>query len=238
MDEEPQPSTSKAVNPSDNLGDDKSKRGDPVIDDRTILVNVRQKENPLIKLLRGVECCFVDTIEADYVFGPGQCALFLSIKYHNLYPTYIYDKFKSVGNGYSLQVLIVMIDVSDPRLPLRELTKFTIAVDATLMVCWSYEEAARYVETYKLYRNKPPEILMEKQGANDRGTQGEYECAVEALASIRKINRTDAVSLISTFASLDKLVKASPDAISVCPGLGPQKAEHLHNLFRKPFKRK
>ena len=211
-------------------------RGD-VQDDRTILVNVKQKANPLLRHLKNVECKFVENIEADYVFGRSACALFLSLKYHNLYPNYIYDKMRAVGEGYRLKVLILMVDISEPRAPLRELTKFAMHADATLMVCWSFEEAARYVETYKLFRNKTPQILMEKQAANSRGTEGAFECVAEALASVRRINKTDAVSLISTFESLEKLVSASSEAVSVCPGLGPHKAEQLAALFRRPFVR-
>lgn len=208
-----------------------------VQDERTILVNVKQKANPLLKHMSGVQCKFVDNIEADYVFGRSACGVFLSLKYHNLYPNYIYEKMRAIGEGYRLKVLILLVDISDPKAPLRELTKFAVHSDSTLMVCWSFEEAARYIETYKVFRNKSPQILMEKQAANSRGTEGAYECVAEALSSLKRINRTDAISLISSFESLHKLAAASPDAISVCPGLGPQKAEQLHNLFRRAFVR-
>ena len=105
------------------------------------------------------------------------------------------------------------------------------------MVCWSFEEAARYVDTYKLFRNKTPQILMEKQAANNKGTEGAYECVAEALSSVKRVNKSDAVSLISSFQSLESLSAASADALSVCPGLGPQKAEQLHSLFRRGFVR-
>lgn len=32
----------------------------------------------------------------------------------------------------------------------------------TYIVCISYEEAARYLETYKAYENKPPDMIMER----------------------------------------------------------------------------
>ena len=31
-----------------------------------------------------------------------------------------------------------------------------------LIIILSYEEAARYLETYKAYENKPPDLLMER----------------------------------------------------------------------------
>lgn len=32
----------------------------------------------------------------------------------------------------------------------------------TLMLAWSPEEAARIIENYKIYENKPPDRIMEK----------------------------------------------------------------------------
>lgn len=210
----------------------------PVCDEKTILANPRQKDNPLIKhLSKAVAVEYTEDIRADFVFGRGQCGVFLSLKYHNLYPNYIYDKIKSIGSGYPLKVIILLIDIAEPRVPLKELTKFAIHVNATLMACWTFEEAARYVETYKLYRYKSPEILMPKQLANNKGTEGSYECVAEALSSVKRITRTDAVSLISTFGSLEKIARTSVEGLSVVPGLGPQKAEHLNRLFRRPFMR-
>jgi len=31
-----------------------------------------------------------------------------------------------------------------------------------LLMCYSFEEAGRYLETYKSYENKPPDLIMEK----------------------------------------------------------------------------
>lgn len=208
-----------------------------VVDERTIVVNSKQKGNPLIGHLKGLKVVYEDSIEADYIIGRGACIIFLSLKYHNLYPNYIYDKLKLVGEGYSLQILLVLVDISDPRVPLKELTKFCIYSDSTLMLCWSFEEAAKYVEFYKNFRNKPPSMLMSKQFANNQGTEGSYECVAEALAGVKKVNKTDAISLISTFESLEKLIKSPSENIALCPGLGPLKAEYLYKLFRKPFVR-
>ena len=97
-----------------------------VQDERTVLVNVKQKENPLLKHLKGVTTKFVDNIEADYIFGRSACGIFLSLKYHNLYPNYIYDKMRAIGAGYRLKVLMLLVDIADPKVPLREMSKFAI----------------------------------------------------------------------------------------------------------------
>ena len=38
----------------------------------------------------------------------------------------------------------------------------TSAVKARYEIFYSYEEAGRYLETYKAFENKPPDMLMEK----------------------------------------------------------------------------
>jgi hypothetical protein len=34
------------------------------------------------------------------------------------------------------------------------------------MLAWSAEEAGRIIETYKIFENKPPDMIMEKQESN------------------------------------------------------------------------
>jgi len=60
---------------------------------------------------------------------------------------------------------------------------------------------------------------------------------VSALTTVRSINRTDATTLLATFGSLEKVVKATPETLGLCPGLGPQKANRLHRVLHQPFLR-
>lgn len=36
------------------------------------------------------------------------------------------------------------------------------------MLAWSAEEAGRIIETYKIFQNKPPDMIMEKQESDPR----------------------------------------------------------------------
>ncbi|RWS17187.1 DNA excision repair protein ERCC-1-like protein [Dinothrombium tinctorium] len=219
----------------------------------TVIVNRKQRGNLLLKSIKNVNWDYGD-IEADYMMGEQTCALFLSLKYHNLYPTYIYERLKSLGKAYKLQVLLVLVDVVDPNAPLKEMANVAILSECTLICVWSYEEAGRVIETYKMFEHKSPQIIMEKQLANANGTEGNYKCAIEALSSVKSISKTDAISLISTFECMQKIVKSTPEQLALCTGLGPQKvgvlylikysfllihlqAERLYQLFRRPFKR-
>ena len=51
------------------------------------------------------------------------------------------------------------------------------------------------------------------------------------------MNKTDAATLLNAFGSMENIVKASVEDISICPGFGPQKAHRLHKVLREKFKK-
>ncbi|XP_021001578.1 DNA excision repair protein ERCC-1 [Parasteatoda tepidariorum] len=195
-----------------------------------ILVNPRQRGNPLLKHIRNVPWEFGE-IEPDYVIGKTSCALFLSLRYHNLYPNYIHDRLKALGKSYNLRVLLVQVDVTEPNPPLKDLSVISILADCTLMVCWSAEEAGSYLETYKMFENKSADFIKKRQD-NDN-----YSQLVDCLTTIRSINKTDAMVLLSTFKTLKGIVSASVEELTLCHGMGPLKANRLYEALRKPLKK-
>lgn len=44
------------------------------------------------------------------------------------------------------------------------MTRICILADLTLMLAWNAEEAGKIIETYKIYENKPPDIIMDRSG--------------------------------------------------------------------------
>ncbi|KAE8751702.1 hypothetical protein FOCC_FOCC001550 [Frankliniella occidentalis] len=194
-----------------------------------LLVSPKQKGNPALKAVSNIPWEFDESILADYVMGPSSCALFLSIRYHNLNPDYIHDRLKVLGNKYELRVLLVQVDSPDPHHALKHLTRICILANLTLVLAWSAEEAGRILETYKIFEHKPPDLIMERSDSDP------HSKLVNALTSIRSINKTDAATLLSTFGSLKKLATTSKDTLSLCPGLGPQKATRLYNVLHQPF---
>lgn len=194
----------------------------------SIVVNGRQRGNPLLKYIANVPWEYGE-IEPDYVMGQTTCALYLSLQYHNLYPDYIHDRLKSLGRLYQLRILLVHVDVVDPHPILRELSQIAILTDCTLMLVWSSEEAGRYIETYKIFENKSAEMIMEKQENN------RYSQLVDCLSSVKSINKTNASTLLSTFETLENVIKANKGELSLCPGMGQQKAKRLYDVFQQPF---
>nr|CAG4652104.1 EOG090X0BTB [Triops cancriformis] len=196
----------------------------------SIVVSPRQRGNPLLKSIRNVAWEYGDIVP-DYVMGQTTCALFLSLRYHNLNPNYIYDRLKSLGKQYELRILLVQVDIKDPHHPLKELTKICLLADLTLMVAWSPEEAGKMIETYKIFEHKPPDLIMEKPDTNSSAK------VVDALTTIKSVNRTDAATLLSNFHTLANILQASEEDLSLCPGIGPLKASRLYRVLHEDFKK-
>ncbi|KAM9257530.1 DNA excision repair protein ERCC-1 [Morus bassanus] len=194
----------------------------------SIIVSPRQRGNPVLKFVRNVPWEFGDVVP-DYVLGQSTCALFLSLRYHHLNPGYIHDRLRHLGRSYGLQLLLLQVDVRDPHQALKELAKVCILADCTLLVAWSPEEAGRYLETYKAYEQKPPDLLKE------RVEQDFLSRMTDCLTSVKSVNKTDALSLLTTFGSLAAVVNASREDLSLCPGVGPQKAKRLFDVLHEPF---
>ncbi|XP_052617167.1 DNA excision repair protein ERCC-1 isoform X1 [Peromyscus californicus insignis] len=210
----------KGENPSQTL-----KTG---VKSSSILVSPRQRGNPVLKFVRNVPWEFSEVVP-DYVLGQSTCALFLSLRYHNLHPDYIHERLQSLGKTFALRVLLVQVDVKDPQQALKELAKMCILADCTLVLAWSAEEAGRYLETYKAYEQKPADLLMEKLEQNFLSR------ATECLTTVKSVNKTDSQTLLATFGSLEQLFTASREDLALCPGLGPQKARRLFDVLHEPF---
>ena len=194
----------------------------------SIIVSPRQRGNPVLKFVRSVPWEFGD-VAADYVMGQTTCALFLSLRYHNLNPGYIHERLRQLGRGFALRVLLVQVDVKDPQHSLKVLAPICIRADCTLILAWSPEEAARYLETYKSYEKKPADLLRER-------VEKDYlSVATDCLTTVRSVNKTDAVTLLSTFSSMEGIICASKEDLGLCPGLGPQKARRLYDVLHQPF---
>ncbi|CAI9731608.1 excision repair ERCC-1-like isoform X1 [Octopus vulgaris] len=194
----------------------------------SIIVNSRQRGNPILKGIRNVPWEF-GNIVPDYEMGKACCALFLSLRYHQLHPEYIHKRLESLGKSYDLRIMLVQVDVKDCSYLLKDLGKMCILANCTLILAFSAEEAGRYLETYKVYENKPPDAIMEKSDKDY------MSMLTECLTSVKQINKTDCANIISKFMSLEAVIQSNEKDFTFCPGLGPRKAEQLYNVFHEPF---
>ncbi|KAF4361801.1 hypothetical protein F8388_018967 [Cannabis sativa] len=125
----------------------------------------------------------------------------------------------------------VFADIEDVVKPLLEVTKTALLHDCTLLCGWSLEECGRYLETIKVYENKSADII---QGQMDTDYLSRLN---HALTTVRHVNKTDVVTLGTTFGSLSHIMDASMEDLARCPGIGERKVKRLHDTFHEPFKR-
>ncbi|XP_010548763.1 PREDICTED: DNA excision repair protein ERCC-1 [Tarenaya hassleriana] len=208
-----------------------------------ILVSNRQKGNPLLKHIRNVRWVFSDIIP-DYLIGQNSCALYLSLRYHLLHPDYLYYRIRELQKNFKLRVVLCHIDVEDVVKPLLEVTKtaetisyiiWTVIIISLphifVLISCSMAECARYLETIKVYEHKPADLI---QGQMDTDYLSRLN---QALTTIRHVNKTDVVTLGSTFGSLAHIIDASMEDLARCPGIGERKVRRLYDTFHEPFKR-
>ncbi|KAK4282826.1 hypothetical protein QN277_014155 [Acacia crassicarpa] len=195
-----------------------------------ILVSHRQKGNPLLKHIRNVRWTFADIV-CDYLLGQSSCAFYLSLRYHLLHPDYLYYRIRELQKNFKLRVVLCHVDVEDVMKPLLEVTKTALLHDCTLLCGWSLEECGRYLETIKVYENKPADII---QGQMDTDYLSRL---THALTTVRHVNKTDVVTLGTTFGSLSHIMGSSMEDLARCPGIGERKVKRLFDTFHEPFKR-
>ncbi|KAI7884297.1 excision repair cross-complementing 1-like protein [Lichtheimia hyalospora FSU 10163] len=195
-----------------------------------ILVNyARQKENPVLRLVHNVPWEPSDVIRCDFAVGQTTGVLYLSLRYHRLNPGYIYDRMSSMARMYVLRILLVLVDIDNYHDALRELNRSAILNNYTMVLAWSKEEAARYLETYKAFENKSPDLIRE------RPVDDFYAQMTDALTNVRSVNKTDVLTLLSSFGSLHGIANASTDQLAMCPGFGEQKVKRLQLALSQPF---
>ncbi|KAK4691581.1 DNA excision repair protein ERCC-1, partial [Lecanoromycetidae sp. Uapishka_2] len=195
----------------------------------SILVSPRQKGNPSLNYIKSLPWEYGD-IPADYVLGATTCALFLSLKYHRLHPEYVYSRIRALGHKYNLRILLTMVDIQNHEESLKELSKTSLINNMTLILCWSAQEAGRYLELYKSYEHASPTSIRAHQATSYS------EKLVEFITVPRSINKTDALSLVSSFGSVKAAVNARPEEIGEITGWGEKKVQRWCGTVREPFR--
>lgn len=195
----------------------------------SVIVNRCQKGNPVLRYVANVPWTFQDKIVPDYIMGEGACGLFISLRYHLLHPNYLYKRVRELKNLYRVRVILCLVDLQDNERAILEITKLSVFHDCTLILAWSSQEIARYIETYKLYENKSATTIQEK-------TSNEYiDKLTDCLHQIRSVNKRDVVNLSSVFGSLSEIMQATKEELLMCPGIGALKAKRIYDTFHLPF---
>jgi len=197
-----------------------------------LYASTKQRGNGVLDYIRNVPVQY-HTMVPDYIFSSTGAALFLSIRYHNLYPEYIYRRIAALGKDFTLRVLLVLVDVDDNAAVLLHLNKAAVTHNLTLVLAWSEEEAARYLETYKALDGKDSSVIQKAKDSTHLADQ-----VTDVLTVVKGVNKTDAASVLTQFGSVAAAMAASPDELGLISGLGEVKVKRLHNAFHKPFSSK
>lgn len=151
----------------------------PINSKTGILVSEKQRGNPVLRLLRLIPWQFSPDIVPDYVMG-STCAIFLSIKYHLLHPKYVERRITELGRTFRLRILLVYVDDLNSTKALFDLNKICFMSDVTLILAWSNEECARYIETFKNYEDKPSTSIQVSE---------HYNICLDIVSITYRINR-------------------------------------------------
>ncbi|UZJ51261.1 hypothetical protein CBS101457_000581 [Exobasidium rhododendri] len=195
----------------------------------TIIVNNCQRGNPILQHIRNVGWEYGDIVP-DYQVGVANCVLFLSLRYHRLHPEYIHSRIQKMSQMYTLRILLVMCDVDQHQSAIKELTKVALINNLTMMVAWTAEEAGTYIERYKSFEHKAPDLIRERVNDDYMSHLG------SALTSIKGVNKTDVITLATNFGSFKRIVNASSDDLGQLPGFGATKVKRIRDIFSQPFR--
>ena len=163
----------------------------------------------------------------DYIMATTRCALYLSLRYHNLHPNYVHRRIAELKSDFEYRMLLVYVDIEDNTSPLLFVNDLCVQNNLTLILAWSEEEAARYLETVRAFDGKDDAMLRKREHT------AHIDQVVEALKKC--VNQTDSKHLLAQFGCWKNLVGASADELSVCPGVGPIKVRRLYEAFHRPF---
>eukprot|EP00842_Homolaphlyctis_polyrhiza_P004593 jgi/Hompol1/5134/HPOL_004173-RA len=194
----------------------------------TVVVNQNQRGNSVLAGIKNVRWEYGETL-ADYEVGRSAGLLFLSLKYHRLHPEYLSTRLRQIERCFDLRILLCLVDIDDHQQSLRELNRVCIFNNLTMILSWSPEEAARYIETLKAYENKPHDLIKE------RVDDTYFSKLTSALTHIKSVNKTDVVTLSSSIGSFRDIANATAEELLVLPGFAEQKVARIEAAFTTPF---
>lgn len=205
-----------------------------------IQVSRSQAGNPLLEYLT-----FYQTNskikDVDYVINSKCVALFLSLRYHKLHPEYIYNKLKKVSYNHedTLRVLLVYVDIEDFQDTVRELDKLCLFNKLTLILAWTNEQCANYLQNLKYVEKEASKRIIQGNRTKDEdvlANEGKYlERVVNTVSSVKSVSQSDAKSLLVTFGSVREIIEADADQLSNIQGLGQLKVDRLLRAFNGSF---
>lgn len=134
-----------------------------------------------------------------------------------------------MGQSYSLRLLLIHCDADNHAPAMRELNKVALVMGYTAITAWTAQEAGRYLELFKSFERKPPDLIRAP-------VDDDYMSHLtSALTSIKSVNKTDVATLSSSLGSFAKIVTASSGTLNSLPGLGDKKVKRIRDACEATF---
>lgn len=186
-----------------------------------------QTGNNLIKLLKKSSWHFDPLISADYEINSFIGVVFISIRFHICKSEYIRSRLRKVNKKYKKQILMLLVDIKDINVPVEEFLEISLEFDFTLIICYSYEECAKFISELDTNSFRNIEVIRPKKS----------DGADRFLSSFPKLNKNDVDSIKNSFNSLKGLVNSERGFLENIEGIGKSKLELLEKYFDMPFKK-
>ena len=182
-----------------------------------------------IKKCTGLAFKIAKSIDADLLLSGEVCGFVVRVKEFLLERKEVEEKIAAVKKGYKLRFLFALVDTLDHEPAILLLNSLAFRRNVTLLLAWTWDDLVRYFKAFKVFENKPPDVLQGKL-SDDFNTRIE-----ECLTALRSVQKRDVTTLLANFGSFANLAQASMQELILCPGLGVTKVQRIYNAFHLPF---
>lgn len=194
----------------------------------TIVASYRQQGNPLLPYLKELRVEFANIVP-DYLLSPTHAAVFISLKFHRLHPTYLQKRVASLKRHYRVRLLLCLVDLPDFDVALESVTYLAYQSSLALLPAWSPAEAARILQTCKQVEEKPPDAIQARLSSDFE------QRAIDILTTIPSITKVDCAALLREFGTFRGLLQASRADLARCSGIGDRKLRQLWRALHGSF---
>ncbi|EPR79464.1 Ercc1 DNA repair protein [Spraguea lophii 42_110] len=188
-----------------------------------ILVSTSQKGNGILNYITKSLWSYSPNIKSDYEVDGDISILFLSLRFHLCKPDYIYKKIKI---KYNLKILLLLVDIPNYELLITELFEFCDFYDTTIILSYSNEEAARYIQSFDLNKKRTENIIQKKEGDHK----------MRFLCGIPKITKEDAVNLEMKYKNIKNIINSSGEELKGINNMGDKKIKSMKEYWEMSFK--
>lgn len=137
--------------------------------------------------------------------------------------------------SFKIRILLVLVDITSNQQAIREITKLALEAHVKMILAWSESDVAKYLETFKQYEHKPPDLLREKIDNDPFSKVLLLNKLSNFLTQIKSLSKTDVLTLTSNYSTLKQIIDAKPEDLRSLPGFGDDKVKRVQKAFTTNF---